>query len=207
VWLDPMLAKVEATNIAEALKAQDPANAQYYDQRLTDFKNRVDVAMFGPELLKLVGIQKLTRLEMSGQLIDFLTNNKLGNEPLISKAGGWLKATESLRGVNVFEFHKIWVYFARAVGFHVVGTVEERPGIPPGPQHVREITEKIKTDKIPLILVDNFYDPSLPNNICRETGCTVVVLPNQVEGEPNVKTYFDLIDTIISKISAAQKKG
>ncbi len=71
VWLDPLLAKTEAANIAEALKAQDPANAQYYDTRLIDFKNRIDTAMFGPELLKLVGIQKLTRLEMSGQLQDF----------------------------------------------------------------------------------------------------------------------------------------
>ena len=197
VWLDPLLAKVQAGNIADALKRADPANASYYDTRLEDFKHRIDVAMFGDELLKLVGIQKLTRLAWSGELANFLETNKLGGQPLSAKAGGWLKQTQSLRGVKVYEFHKIWVYFARTFGMNIVGTIEERPGIPPGPQHVRQVTESIKAQKIPLILVDNFYDPALPNNIARETGAKVVILPNQVEGEPGIKTYFDLMDHVI----------
>ena len=153
--------------------------------------------MFGDDLLKLVGIQKLTRLAWSGELASFLETNKLGGQPLSAKAGGWLKQTQSLRGVKVYEFHKIWVYFARTFGMNIVGTIEERPGIPPGPQHVRQVTESIKAQKIPLILVDNFYDPALPNNIARETGAKVVILPNQVEGEPGIKTYFDLMDHVI----------
>ena len=197
VWLDPLLAKVQAGNIADALKRADPANASYYDSRLEDFKHRIDVAMFGDDLLKLVGIQKLTRLAWSGELANFLETNKLGGQPLSAKAGGWLKQTQSLRGVKVYEFHKIWVYFARTFGMNIVGTIEERPGIPPGPQHVRQVTESIKAQKIPLILVDNFYDPALPNNIARETGAKVVILPNQVEGEPGIKTYFDLMDHVI----------
>jgi ABC-type Zn uptake system ZnuABC Zn-binding protein ZnuA len=71
---------------------------------------------------------------------------------------------------------------------------------------VRELTEKIKAEKIPLILVDNFYDPALPNNIARQTGAVVVLLPNQVEGEPAIQTYFDLIDHLIKKMSDALKK-
>src|SRR5688572_21327209 len=59
IWLDPLLAKVQATNIAEALKAVDPAGASYYENRKKDFHSRVDNALFGPELLKVVGIQKL----------------------------------------------------------------------------------------------------------------------------------------------------
>jgi ABC-type Zn uptake system ZnuABC Zn-binding protein ZnuA len=85
----------------------------------------------------------------------------------------------------------------------IVGTIEERPGIPPGPQHVRQITDQIKSEKVPLILVDNFYDPALPNNIARETGAKVVILPNQVEGEPTIKTYFDLMDHLLKQITAA----
>jgi zinc/manganese transport system substrate-binding protein len=206
VWLDPLLAKAEAANIANALKTADPAGAEYYESRKNDFQNRIDNALFGPELLKLVGIQKLTRLAASGQLHDFLETNKIGGQPLATKAGGWLKAAESLRGVKAYEFHKVWVYFSRVFGIQLVGTIEERPGIPPGPQHVRDLTEKIKAEKIPLIMVDNFYDPSLPNNISRQTGAAVVLLPDQVEGEPSIKTYFDLIDHLISKITGALKK-
>src|SRR4029078_13653464 len=116
VWLDPLLAKVEAGNIAEALKRTDPGNAAYYDTRLADFNKRIDTAMFGDELLKLVGIQKLTRLAWSGELTSFLDTNKLGGQPLSAKAGGWLKQAESLRGAKAYEFHKVWAYFARVFG-------------------------------------------------------------------------------------------
>lgn len=207
VWLDPLLAKVEAGNIAEALKRADPANASYYDSRLADFEKRIDSALFGGELLKLVGIQKLTRLVWSGELASFLETNKLGGQPLSARAGGWLKQAESLRGVKAYEFHKVWVYFARTFGMNIAGTIEERPGIPPGPQHVRQVTESIKAQKIPLILVDNYYDPALPNNIGRETGAKVVILPNQVEGEPGIKTYFDLMNHLVQTITDAKARA
>lgn len=206
VWLDPPLAKQEADNIAEALKRVDPAGADYYDQRKADFDKRIDNAMFGEELVKLVGIQKLTRLVQTGELRTFLDTTKLGGQPLSTKTGGWLKQAEALNGVKAYEFHKVWAYFARAFGMKLVGTIEERPGIPPGPQHVRHVTDQIKTDKIPLILVDNFYDPALPNNISRETGAKVAILPNQVEGEPAIKTYFALIDYLIKSMTSALGK-
>ncbi len=206
VWLDPLLAKVQAGNIAEALKSVDPGGAAYYEARKADFLKRIDNALFGPELLKLVGIQKLTRLAWSGQLHTFLEENKISGQPLASRAGGWLKAAEPLRGVKAFEFHKVWVYFARVFGIQLAGTIEERPGIPPGPQHVKQVTERILAGRIPLILVDNFYDPSLPNRVAEQTGAKVVLLPNQVEGEPGIKTYFDLIDHLISKMTAPLKR-
>jgi zinc/manganese transport system substrate-binding protein len=206
VWLDPLLAKVQAGNIAEALKSMDPGGAAYYDSRKDQFFKRIDSTMFGPELLKLVGIQKLTRLAWNSQLHPFLENTKIGGQPLAAKTDGWLRAAEPLRGIKAFEFHKVWVYFARVFGIQLVGTIEERPGIPPGPQHVIQVTEKIKAEKIPLILVDNFYDPSLPNRIAERTGAKVVLLPNQVEGEPGVRSYFDLIDHVISKTTVALKK-
>ena len=207
VWLDPLQAKVEAGNICDALKRVDPAGAGYYDSRRDDFFNRIDQALFGPELLKLIGIQKLTRLAWNGQLYSFLENNQFGGQPLSARAGGWLKAAERLRGTKAFEFHKVWVYFARVFGLQLLGTIEEKPGIPPGPQHVRQVIETVRSEKARLILVDNFYDPSLPNSIARETGAVVVLLPNQVGGEPGIKTYFDLIDLLIRKMTAALGSG
>jgi len=207
VWLDPLLAKQEADNIADALKRVDPSGADYYEQRKADFDKRIDNAMFGEELVKLVGIQKLTRLVQTGELRTFLETTKLGGQPLSTKTGGWLKQAEALNGVKAYEFHKVWAYFARAFGMKLVGTIEERPGIPPGPQHVRHVTDQIKADKIPLILVDNFYDPALPNNISRETGARVAILPNQVEGEQTIKTYFALIDYLIKDITSALSKS
>jgi zinc/manganese transport system substrate-binding protein len=201
VWLDPLLAKVEAANIAEALKRTDPSGADYYESRLDSFSKRIDAALFGPDLVKLIGIQKLTRLTWSGELQSFLESNKLDGKPLSALEGGWLKRGESLRGIKALEFHKVWVYFSRVFGIKLMGTIEERPGIPPGPQHVRQVTDLVQSQKIPLIMVDNFYDPSLPNTIARQTGARVAILPDQVEGEPGIKTYFDLMDHLISQLT------
>jgi zinc/manganese transport system substrate-binding protein len=205
VWLDPLLAKLEAANIAEALKRIDPSGADYYASRLDSFNKRIDIALFGPDLIKILGIQKLTRLTWSGDLHNFLDVNKLDGMPLSSLKGGWLKQAEALRGIKAIEFHKVWIYFARVFGIQLMGTVEERPGIPPGPQHIRQVTELVKSQKISLIMVDNFYDPSLPNNIGRQTGAVVALLPNQVEGEPEIKTYFELMDHLIRKLTEALK--
>jgi len=205
VWLDPLLAKVEAANITEGLKRMDPSGAEYYASRLDSFNKRIDTELFGPDLVKILGIQKLTRLAWSGELYNFLDSNMLDGKPLSSLKGGWLKQADSLRGIKAVEFHKVWVYFARIFGIQLMGTVEERPGIPPGPQHVRQMVELVRSQKIPLIMVDNFYDPSTPNSIARQTGATVTLLPNQVEGDPGINNYFDLINFLIRKLTSSLK--
>ena len=138
-------------------------------------------------------------------MLRFLADNQFGGKPLATYAGRWLKADQPLSGTKAYEFHKVWAYFARVFGIQLLGTIEERPGIPPGPQHIRQVTETIRAAKVPLILVDNYYDPSLPNSLARQTGAAVVVLPNQVEGEPGVASYFALIDRLIAKINEALK--
>src|SRR5688572_25225372 len=72
IWLDPIRTKMMAQNIATALKAADPANASYYDGRLKSFHKRVDRAMFGDQLLKVVGAKKLSRLAIDGKLAEYL---------------------------------------------------------------------------------------------------------------------------------------
>lgn len=207
VWLDPLQAKIEAENITAGLKQVDPAGSAYYDERLEDFKHRIDVALFGDQLLELIGIDALTRLAWNGELNEFLMTNKLGGQPLMERAGGWLGRAASLAGAKAYEFHKVWVYFARLFDIELLGTIEERPGIPPGPQYLRSVVERGRSEGVSLILVDNFYDPRAANNVGREIGAQVVVLPDQVEGEPGIETYFDLIDHLVDTLVSAASRG
>src|SRR5262245_37452933 len=62
VWLDPLNAKTMAENIAKALQAVDAAHASDYQQNLERFQQRIDEALFGPELIAEVGGRQLTRL-------------------------------------------------------------------------------------------------------------------------------------------------
>ncbi|HEU5056356.1 MAG TPA: metal ABC transporter substrate-binding protein [Kofleriaceae bacterium] len=205
VWLDPVRAKMMAENAARALKAADPANASYYDARLKAFQKKIDRALFGDELLKVVGSRKLSRLALDGRLGAFLDSNDYQGVKLSQLAGGWLARARPLRGQKVVEFHKVWVYFASTFGFELIGTIEEKPGIAPGPRHVKDTIDKVKASKVKLILVDNFYDPALPRRVAKEGGAKAVMLPNQVRGEKGVTDYVSLMNHVIDAMVAASK--
>lgn len=200
IWLDPIRAKMIAEKIAQAMASVAPTYEGEFKEQLKRFQNRIDETLFGKELVRLVGPAKLSRLSLDGQLHKFLSERDFGGEKLISKLGGWLKKAEPLRGIKVAEYHKVWVYFSKTFGMELRGTIEEKPGIPPGPRHQREIVRKISQEGVKLILVDNFYDVSLPNAIGKATGAKVVVLPNQVGGEAGINDYFQFIDYILDKL-------
>lgn len=200
LWLDPVRARMLADNAARALAARFPADAATFEARARDFGRRIDEALFGKELLALVGSKKLGRLVLDGKLDEFLDTNQVDGQPLRAKVGGWLKKGAALRGQNIVEFHKVWVYFAHVFGMHIVATVEEKPGIAPGPRHVEELVATMKRQQVRRVLVDNFYDPGTARHAASAAGARVVILPSQVGGEPGVTDYFRLIDHVLDKL-------
>ncbi len=203
VWLDPLRVKALAENIAKALAAARPDAAATFAANLKRFEARIDESLFGKPLVDLVGGAKLGRLAADGTLDDYLGSNSVDGQPLRDRIGGWLARSRPLRGKTVIEYHKVWIYFAKMFGLELAGEIEERPGIPPGPRHQQQTIELVRSRKIPLILVDNFYDPKLPQHIAAESGAVAVLLPSQVGGEPAVHDIFDLIDLILDRLLGA----
>ncbi len=205
MWLDPVRAKRMAGNIERALETKRPALAGAFRERLKSFEDRIDGALYGPELMKAVGVKTLDRLALEGRLQVFLQSNEFGGKKLTELAGGWLRKAAPLRGMKAVEYHKVWVYFSHAFGLDLRGTIEERPGIPPGPQYLNKITQLIRDQGVKLILVDNFYDPALPRKVGEDGGAPVVMLPNQVRGEEGITNYFQLMDYIFDELLKASK--
>jgi ABC-type Zn uptake system ZnuABC Zn-binding protein ZnuA len=203
VWLDPVRAKQIAATVAEALAEVTPDRRADIESRLRSFQSRIDDALYGQELVALVGARKLDRLVLDGALWPFLEKTEVGGEQLLSRLGGWLRTGLPLRGLRVVEYHKTWVYFAKTFGLELIGTIEEKPGIPPGPRHQREMADRIRRRNVTVILVDNFYDVSLPRRMAEDTGARMVVLPAQVGGEPGVDSYFELIDYLLDRLLGA----
>jgi ABC-type Zn uptake system ZnuABC Zn-binding protein ZnuA len=206
VWLDPVRGIRMAENIARALGAADPGRKEAVEKRLGEFRRRVREALFGAKLLELAGADELERRHLDGSLRAWLEKEELDGRKLSSHLGGWLKKTEPLVGRKALEFHLAWIYTARAFGFEITGSIEEKPGIPPGPKHQVELGRRLKQGDIAFILVDNFYDPSLPNTLSKDTGVPTLVLPNQPGGEPGTETYVKFFDTLVEKLVAAVKK-
>ncbi len=203
IWLDPVRVKRIAATIGDALARVAPAEAAAIDARRVGFQARIDSALYGDDLVRLVGAAKLDRLTLDGALWPFLETTRVDDAPLVLHVGGWLGAARVLRGVRALEFHRTWVYFADVFGLELVGTIEEKPGIPPGPRHQRDTAVLIRERGVRLILVDNFYDPSLPRRLAADTGARVVLLPVQVGAEPGTDDYFRLVTDQIDRLRAA----
>lgn len=200
-WLDPVRTKMLADEITKALVKVKPDAESTFHKNLEAFQSKINKKLYGHELLRLVGENKLDRLTLDGDLWSFLTENSFGGESLIEKAGPWLQKARTIQGENVIEYHQEWVYFVNTFGMNLVGTVEEKPGIPPGPKHIERTMNLIEENDVKVILVDTFYDPSSSRSIARKTPAEVVIVPSQVGGAKGTDGYFKFIDYLLDRIS------
>ena len=69
--------------------------------------------------------------------------------------------------------------------------VEPKPGIPPSPSHTLEIINLITAQKVPVILVEPYFDLKTPDSSPTKTGAVVVTFYPSVGGVPEIEDYFD----------------
>jgi zinc/manganese transport system substrate-binding protein len=134
---------------------------------------------------------------------DYAANLKRFETDLAAREKAWDEAAQALRGLRIVTYHNSWPNLAKRFGLEVVDYVELRPGIPASPAHVAALIAHIKKDKLPLILMEPYFDPKLAQKIAGETGIRVVVAPPSVGAEPALKTYFDLFDRILALLTAS----
>ncbi len=91
IWTDPINAVIIARNILTGLKRVDPTDAAYFAAREKDFEDRLFRALYGEELVKLLGGSALFDLDRQGKLFEFLGAHKYQGTPLSTRLGGWLK--------------------------------------------------------------------------------------------------------------------
>ena len=122
---------------------------------------------------------------------------------LTRKQQEWQARMAPHRGLPVITYHDSWPNFAKRFGLRVVDHVEPKPGIPPTPSHTLAIINRIRSEKIRVILVEPYIDRKTPDYIAGKTGAKVVVLYPSVGGTPAVTDYFALFDTNLGAILAA----
>jgi zinc/manganese transport system substrate-binding protein len=188
---DPLNAKIVADTVAQALSRLRPEKAQYFAARAKSFAASIDTAMFGAELVDLVGGNKLDRLARSGELESFLAREQAG-----AKLGGWLGRMAPLRGAKVVFYHRSYSYFAQRFGLVAVDYVELKPGIQPGPSHLADVVTTMGREQVRLVVAHPFNDRKLAQLVAQKSGATLLLLPLDVGGVPDTASlpaYFDRV--------------
>jgi len=202
IFTSPLNAKRVAANIAAGLKRVDAAHAAAYDANLARFQQRISDALYGPELVKILGAERLDALATQGGLVDFLRGQSFQGKPLLDRLGGWLGKGMAFRGAKIVTYHKNWIYFTDLFGLEVVDYVEPKPGIPPSARHVHELIGTMHRDDIKVLLAANYFQRDQIDAIAERTGATAVVVPlGPVENGPH--DYFQLIDSWVDGLAAA----
>jgi zinc/manganese transport system substrate-binding protein len=145
---------------------------------------------------------RLTQLDPAGR--DAYAKNLAAFESrLTQKEREWDARMAPYAGTQVVTFHDSWPNFAKRFKLRVVGFLEPKPGIPPSPTHTLEIINLIKSQKVPLILVEPYFDLKTPRYVADRSGAKVVVLYPSAGGIPAIKDYFDLFDFDLNAIVSA----
>jgi ABC-type Zn uptake system ZnuABC Zn-binding protein ZnuA len=148
---------------------------------------------------------KLAALDPAGA--DVFQKNLAAFEKRLAEAEKrWQEKLGAYAGTKVVTYHASWPNFARYFKLDVVGYLEPKPGIPPTPQHKLEIVNLMRAQKVPLILMEVYFDRKDPDFVAGKTGAEVVMMPPSVGGEPAAKDYISLFDDNVDKLAAALAK-
>ncbi len=125
------------------------------------------------------------------------------NTRLDAKYADWQKQLAPYRGAKIVTYHKDFVYLASRFGLNIVDELEPKPGIAPSPAHLAQVIGKMKANNAKVILVQPFQNRRTAETVARQTGAVVVDMPQQPGARSNTKTYFDLMDNVVSTLAAA----
>jgi len=125
---------------------------------------------------------------------------------LTAKEKEWDALASEVKEIKVVTYHNSWPNFTKRFGIEIVNFIEPKPGIPASSAHVHSLMNQIKAERVPLILVEPYFDLKLPQKIAQETGAKLVVFPPSVGAQENIKTYFDLFDNNLKLLKNAKKQ-
>ena len=133
----------------------------------------------------------------------YQANLKAFDATLDAKLIEWQRKLAPFKGAKIVTYHKDFPYLAERFGLEVVETLEPKPGIAPSPAHIAKVISSMRASKSRVILVQPYQNRKTAETVARQTGATVLDIPQQPGAIKNTSTYFDLMDYMIGSLATA----
>ncbi|MBI1846280.1 MAG: zinc ABC transporter substrate-binding protein [Candidatus Rokubacteria bacterium] len=133
----------------------------------------------------------------------FERNRQAFLERLGREMARWTETMAPVKGAKVVVYHPAMIYFLTRFGLVQIGTLEDRPGIPPSPQHLVQLINLMKAEKVKAMLLDPWNDQKLAARVAEEAGARVVVLSMSVGAVKGADDYIGAIDHNIRTLAQA----
>lgn len=138
----------------------------------------------------------------SANAAKYFSNAKAYGEKIATKLPEWKAAIEGSKVKSIVTYHKTLSYFLDAFGVKSVIQIEPKPGVPPSTKHVLSVIKTVKDQKIPVILVENYFDPSAAERIKKDIpSVKVKTIPVAVDGDSKATDLIALYEILVNAIS------
>jgi len=106
----------------------------------------------------------------------------------------WKKLLAPFAGSKLVTYHSSFSYFAEYYGLSVVDQIEPKPGIPPTPSHTSGLIALMRTAKVGVIALEQFYPANVAEQIAQSTGAELVRVSTSTGGLEGTETYLKLME-------------
>lgn len=182
---DPLAGLKVAALIRDRLAELRPEAAGLFSRRYEEFRKRLAEAMVGPGLAGRFEIEKLALRQQE--------------EP--EALGGWLGRLRPFSGARILTYHSSWPYFAERFDLVVVGQMEPKPGIPPGPGYLLEVIRTAQAQKATVILMEPWLPRKPADLVAEKTGARVVQAAVSVASGAEGYDYLAAIDGVVRRLA------
>jgi zinc/manganese transport system substrate-binding protein len=150
--------------------------------------------------LSLKVAERLGELDSANKAA-YLSRAQTYKDTLVKKTAEWQKRLDASGVKEVVTYHPSLDYFIDRFHLKVPINIEAKPGVPPTTQHILDVIETVKKDKIHLILIDNFFDTQIGDRVAKEApGVHVASIGNAVDSAPGLNTTVEVIEALVKAI-------
>jgi ABC-type Zn uptake system ZnuABC Zn-binding protein ZnuA len=115
----------------------------------------------------------------------------------------WRETLAPYRGARVVSYHDSWPYFYRAFGLVELGVVEDRPGVPPTPQHLVTLVRQMRDQGARVVVLESWYPSDTAAAVANQAGAKLVVLPQSPGAIPGTEEYVAHMDYLVTTLARA----
>jgi ABC-type Zn uptake system ZnuABC Zn-binding protein ZnuA len=111
-----------------------------------------------------------------------------------------------LQSALLVVYHNDLGYFFKRFGLTQLGTIEDRPGIPPSPAHLARLAREMKDARARVVVVvEPWSDQKLAARLAEEAGAKVAVVNARLGAGSGPEAYLASVEANVTALAQAAR--
>jgi zinc/manganese transport system substrate-binding protein len=149
-------------------------------------------------------VERLAGLDPSNAAFYRARGSAFGQR-LTQAIAAWESRAAALKGLPVVVYHRDLSYLIAWLGLREAGSLEPKPGIPPGTGHLADLLGRLQQAPARLVVYSAYNSPKAAEWLAERAKIPALQLPYTVGGSERAKDIFGLFDDTIDRLAGAVK--